>query len=908
MADQHTSPNLAALRKLEASIQRDMLEREALARGHVHRPDPLPTPEELGLTCWRMRAIRLWYRWRRWTMATAVLGCVALIGLVALWWRLGSGPIDFDVATPWLAAAIEENFGSHHRVNVGGAQLERDASGRTALRVRDIVVRDAHGVVVASAPKAEVGVSGSDIITGKVRARRLSLVGAEMQVRIEPDGRVTVFAGTNNQPLVTASAAQPPLRAGLASAPSITELASVPQPSARGMMPDLTALLAWIDGLGAAGLDGRDLSELGLKNGNLVVDDQRNGKRWTFRDINLSLNRPRPGSVALTISSEAGERPWMLQATMRRTDKNRHLEIETDRLPLKDLLLAMRVGDGQYEPNIPVSARIRAEIGPDGTPQLIEGRILLDSGFISDADDPLTRIVVDRAEFTLNWDASRQALMIPFQVVSGGTRLTLLAQLDAPRDAGGPWGLRVTGGTVVLAYGANDPDTLVLNRFLMRLRIDPDKQRIDIEQGEVGNSELALAISASLDYADEPRLSLAITSNRMSVAAMKRLWPSFINRKVRAWVEDHVVSGTVERILIATNAPIATLKTISPPIPEDGLAIEISGNGAEIIPVHGLPAIKDADVKVRITGRTASVSVGRGNIELSQGRKLAISSGTFEVPDHYPNAPPARARFRLDGPVSVAAELLNLPRLREFAGSPIDAATSRGTMVAYVALGMLLREDLPPGSAQYAINLDVSNFSAERLVMNQKVEAALLRVRADSKGYAIRGDVKVNGIPAVLDYRKARGEPEAEVRLAATLDEVRARQVRFRSERIRRRRNADQDQRPRPARRRRQPLLGRGRPDAGAHRQASARLGQAGRSRCARKLHSGQRDRRNALRRHLGRRGGHAAQGLGRDRPIGQRRGCELSRVPAVRRRPRDAQGRSLIRRRAPHHAAWRGL
>lgn len=322
MADQHTSPNLAALRKLEASIQRDMLEREALARGHVHRPDPLPTPEELGLTCWRMRAIRLWYRWRRWTMATAVLGCVALIGLVALWWRLGSGPIDFDVATPWLAAAIEENFGSHHRVNVGGAQLERDASGRTALRVRDIVVRDAHGVVVASAPKAEVGVSGSDIITGKVRARRLSLVGAEMQVRIEPDGRVTVFAGTNNQPLVTASAAQPPLRAGLASAPSITELASVPQPSARGMMPDLTALLAWIDGLGAAGLDGRDLSELGLKNGNLVVDDQRNGKRWTFRDINLSLNRPRPGSVALTISSEAGERPWMLQATMRRTDKS----------------------------------------------------------------------------------------------------------------------------------------------------------------------------------------------------------------------------------------------------------------------------------------------------------------------------------------------------------------------------------------------------------------------------------------------------------------------------------------------------------------------------------------------------------------------------------------------------------
>ena len=139
---------------------------------------------------------------------------------MSLWWRLGSGPIDFDFATPWLTAAIEENFGSNHRIAVGGTQLERDASGRTALRIRDIVVRDAHGEIVASAPKAEVSFSGSGLMTGRVRAKRLSLVGAEMQVRIEPDSKVTVFAGANRQPFVTASAAaEPALRAGVAPNP-----------------------------------------------------------------------------------------------------------------------------------------------------------------------------------------------------------------------------------------------------------------------------------------------------------------------------------------------------------------------------------------------------------------------------------------------------------------------------------------------------------------------------------------------------------------------------------------------------------------------------------------------------------------------------------------------------------------
>ena len=70
------------------------------------------------------------------------------------------------------------------------------------------------------------------------------------------------------------------------------------------------------------------------------------------------------------------------------------------------------------------------------------------------------------------------------------------------------------------------------------------------------------------------------------------------------------------------------------------------------------------------------------------------------------------------------------------------------------------------------MNLDVTNFAAERLVMGQKVEAAALRVRADNQGYCIRGDVKINGIPALLEYRKPRDQSEAEVRVAATLDEA----------------------------------------------------------------------------------------------------------------------------------------
>ena len=71
------------------------------------------------------------------------------------------------------------------------------------------------------------------------------------------------------------------------------------------------ALLSWIDGIGETGLDGHDLRELGLKDGNLTVDDERTGKHWTFNDISLSLERPHGGGVVVksvrTIPSGRGD-------------------------------------------------------------------------------------------------------------------------------------------------------------------------------------------------------------------------------------------------------------------------------------------------------------------------------------------------------------------------------------------------------------------------------------------------------------------------------------------------------------------------------------------------------------------------------------------------------------------------
>ncbi len=533
-------------------------------------------------------------------------------------------------------------------------------------------------------------------------------------------------------------------------------------------------MLTWLDGIGESGLDGHDLRELGLKDGSLTVDDQRTGKRFTFQNISLSLERPRGGGMVVTIGSDNPARPWGLTASIKRgADGVRSVAVEARQVSANDLLLASRLGDGTLQINLPLSASLRGEIGANGVPLSLTGRIVADAGFVNDAEDSDGRVDLDRAEFKINWDAASRVLAVPFQIISGGNRITLLGQVEAPAQSPGPWLFKVGGGTVVLNSPGAQGDALILNRITVGGQFDPVKKRFIVEQGDLGNNDLGVAMSGSADYSSgELRLAAGAAATRMSADSLKRLWPVFVAPKVRDWFNDHLVSGSIERLVIAVNAPLDTLKASGPLLPDDGLTIDALATNCVVHPVAGLPALHDADLTVHIVGRDAQIALGRATSDMPSGRKLVMSSGLFEVPDTGPHEPPARVHFKLDGPVPAAAELVAMDRLRDASGVPFDPATTRGTMSAQVTLGMPLKSDLPPGSTNYAIAVDATNFSADHMIMGQKVESPDLKVSANNLGFAIKGDVKIGGAPANLEYRRMRSDTTADVHIHGMLDET----------------------------------------------------------------------------------------------------------------------------------------
>jgi hypothetical protein len=765
------------------------------------KPDRMPRLHELRAledtlrehrsTCrsdLRARALRVWWRVRRTarrpqmrklSIGVGAAFAVVFLGTAGLWLRLAAGPIELNFLSPWLASAVEQNIGQSHKVAIAGTQIERDNSGRTAIRIRDMQVRDADGAVVASAPKAEVSVSGAGLLRGQLRAQRVSLVGAELSVRIEEDGQVTVSTGAERRALAVtpaivkaapvSSSGQP----GAAMPPAQRNAAAAKVPADPSGAERFVAFMAWLERISTLGLDGQGLGEIGLKDGVLRVDDLRTDKHWTFEHINFSVNKPGNG-ISVNLSSEDAQRPWKLGASIRQSGFQRKLvRIDLTRVNIKDMFLATRIGDGQFQADVPLTGSIRAEIGPDSLPKVIEGKLYADSGLIGDPNDPGGHAQIDRAELTLDWDGDRRNLAMPFQIQSGANRITLFSRFEAPPTPDDPWRVTVTGGSVVLSDGASDPQPVVLNKILLRANLDFVRKRIELVQGDLGGAGVNGFLNGGVDFSGgEPRLAVGLAITPMSSAMAKKVWPAFIATKVRNWVAENLQSGDIERVDIATNAPIETLKEGGPPVPSDGLSIDVQVRNATIRPVVGMPAITEADLKTSIKGRHVVVQVGRGVVDLGGGRKLTVSNGRFEVPDTHPKAPPARAQFRIDGPVPAALELLQSERIRGQATVPMDSSNSRGNLGGMVTVNLPITANPPPGATQYNIALDVAGFAADKMVMGQKIEAQALKVTANNLGYQIKGDVRINGTPAALDYSKLADSGEADVRVQTTLDEA----------------------------------------------------------------------------------------------------------------------------------------
>ncbi|HEX5779300.1 MAG TPA: DUF3971 domain-containing protein [Xanthobacteraceae bacterium] len=712
------------------------------------------------------------FRTRYGNLSRAKIVSIGVVASGLIYILLVRGFFPFDVASPWIASALERQLGPGHRVEIGSTRLDHDATGAPVLRVEGIRVFGPGGKVIANAPSAEVGLDGSSLLVGNFRARRIDLVGAETLVQVGSDGRVAIRAGRDATP-ITASESGVTTEANTAQAASRSSGQSKPV----GQRPPpfhYPELVRWLDSFEKGGLDGVALSQIGLKQGSLTVEDADTGRQWSFRDINIQLSRPPEGGLLFSLSSSGEADKWSLTATVAPPqDGVRAIDIVASNLAPRDIMLAAGVANADFLAENALSGILRAQVAADGKLVSATFRASAGGGIVGSASDPDARFRVDTVQIQARFDAERQATVIePLVIQASGNRLVLTAVIEAPKDGTRNWPVSIQQGLLFLSSGRTNEPPLVLDQVSAKGIYDAPAQRLVVQQGNLSGATTGGAFSGSLTFGPKPMLALGIAASRVPASAAKRLWPALVARGTRGWALERVESGVIDRILIALNVPLDAIGRPEVELPDEAVRLEFTASNGSFRPAANLPLIYDAEVSGIVTGRTARVRIAKATLDTAQGRRITLSDGVLEVPNHIPPNPDGTIRFHFDAAADAVAEMAASDLLKGVTGFNVDPASARGSVSANVNLDLIFRQDVRGEEVRYSAEGDVKDFAADAVVHGQRVEGVNARVTVTSDAIQAKGTGRIAGAQASFDLRRHKEKGESEFRVVATLDDA----------------------------------------------------------------------------------------------------------------------------------------
>ncbi|HKH81311.1 MAG TPA: DUF3971 domain-containing protein [Methylovirgula sp.] len=707
---------------------------------------------------------------------------VAVLGGGFFLLYLGKGPVAIAALGPRITQALDEEIGHGYAFKLGEVSVVARGFGPT-LSIDHLSLTSGSGETIITAPRAEVSVDFFALLFGKVVPKRLEVFDVEVHLALLPDGSLAVSAGNGQQGILPLLG---PLTAAMSASGSGSARASLAPPglAAANHNPPRSLIVKRIAAAMRLLIDVSTrpngplaaIDHVGIARGRFVIDDRLNDQTKLYNGLDLSLDKS-DGGTNLDLSAEGPSGPWSVSAKASGSaGGDRRLDVGFKNISLDEISIVSGTRNIGADFDMPVSSTFVMVLGADRSLADVAGEIHFDPGYLRFEDPNDEPRMVDSIDAAFHWDrAGRRIVVDKAQLRAGQTDLAIAGAIAPPVREGEPWTINLTNSqTGVFAAERPGEAPILIDHIGLQGRLAFDEKSLFVDRFEFNGPNCGLAMAGVIDWKNGPHVRLGASISPTPAMIAVRLWPTFMAADVRAWFLAHWKQGVIQRGTMRIDFDAAMIDAMrhqyAPPDSAVAIDFAISDGAVDFLP--GVPPLRGIEGTGHVTGRTSTFFATKGMMDLGSAGKLAMSEGVFHIAHAEIRPTATELSAKVSGDVEAVGALLNREALKPYASLPVDPTTLKGQIAGSLGIGLNLGPGARPADTRLRINATTTDFSAEKLVGDEKLEAATLNVVVDDNGLRATGQGNIFGAPASLDISRPVGSKEGQASINLVMDDA----------------------------------------------------------------------------------------------------------------------------------------
>jgi AsmA-like protein/uncharacterized protein DUF3971 len=716
---------------------------------------------------------------------------ILVVGLVAIvlgYGRLGRGPVSLQSLVPTIEGAINGEL-SDVRVKIDDAILQRAPDGPGVLfRLRNIRLVDKDGSILAQAPFAAIGMSGSALLAGRLAPGSVDFIGPRLLLFYDSaQGLALSFSrppATENETSIRGS-----LPAGEVTgnpSPPSTETAIAKRridSAPGGQALDVARTVAEVFERARSGSTSY-LTRFGVKDALVVLNQNGTETSWQVPDFAIDLEHKNGRRSILVgqanFASSKGD--WQLDFRAAQQIRKQSLGVTAlienlvpsglaGNFPSLGILRAL---------DLVVNGETNLELSNSGEFLSGEAKLDLESGQITPPWDPDSPLRIDRGSLNVRYLKQSDVVEIaPSTLRWGDSEATFTGEFRPVRDGDGvasSWNFTLKADPAVLAVEEFGLTPMTVDEWELAGSITPQDGRTTISRFVIRAGSASIELAGSVvdtPGAEEVRVAGLISA--MPVDVLKRLWPKFLAGKARAWVLERVAGGEVTGGKFTVNLGPEDVAKLGDggELPAETVNVELNVNGMSIVYLPGLPPVATKDAKLTVSGMAFSVDIPEGKIVLPSQQEIALSEGRFFIPDLRVDPQQGEITYKANAATPAVLELLDHEPLGYLRSVGLKPDLLGGTAEGGFSLAMPLLANLEFNQIKMRGAAHLDDAITSNLFGNLEVGGGALDVNVTEQVLEAKGAISIKGVPAELSYQRifyAPDDRQPPIKIMARLD------------------------------------------------------------------------------------------------------------------------------------------